>query len=100
MAYVTGVANHPELPVDIEVNEQPRIILEVNHFTEEVKYKCVNVRTFNVSPEEESLLEDKVYDDFYSIPKEVRNANGNDKVVVRYWSNERCSVECWLKWAE
>ena len=100
MSYLTGVANHPEVPSLVEVDGDERILLDVNYFTGKVNYKEVNVCTFKVSPEEAALLENKVYDNYYSIPKEVRNGNGNDVVKVRHWTNDRTSLECWLEWAK
>ena len=96
MSYLSGFSDKPEVPETS--NYATNATLESYDFFEnEVHYKYLETRKFKVS-EEFLGLDGKVYDDWYSIPSELRkSSDGSNEITVQYWSKGSCCLESWVK---
>ena len=94
MAYLTEYCDKPEIPERSTKIEGYTELVEYNFFKDRVYYNTIKVRKFRI-PVDFDYQEDKIYDDYYSIPREIRNDEGELVVEVKYYSRENCSLYNW-----
>lgn len=95
MSYLSNYTDLPEVPETSKVADQATLI-SYDFFKNEVRYKYLTSKTFKV---DEKFLElnNQLFEDYYKIPSEVRCGTGTQSITVKYWDNDRCSLERWTK---
>lgn len=94
MAYLTEYCDKPRIPEHSTKMKGYTELVEYNFFKDRVYYTTIKVREFHI-PADFDYQEDKIYDDYYSIPREIRNDEGELVVEVKYYSRENCSLYNW-----
>lgn len=91
LAYLSGYSDLPEIPETSTCGDSATLEY-YDFFKNEVCYKYLATREIKVK-EEYKDRDGKVYDSWYEVP-----ANSGDfKITVKYWSNNSCTLEKWLK---
>lgn len=95
MAYLSGYSDLPEVP-ETSIVDDSATLISYNFFKDRVYYKFLSSSKLKVS-EEYKNLDGQVYDCWYDVPKEVRQGSGDFEITVKWWSNNDCRLERWLK---
>lgn len=99
MAYLTDFEDKPVVAeTSDKIGKEQATFVSYNFFNNEVTYRYIENRKFNVPTEKVEEVADKVFDSYDNIPREIRwNDNGEDKVSVdiKYWRIVSCDLSNW-----